>query len=110
MQPYTIELLNKLMDITQKHPEKWITTSLKSGFEFKNKPSISISKLFDRENQETIEISSMDKMGHIIYMVTITEKEDPELYQAYLAFYDQVRDLAIGNNYMGIKAAALACA
>lgn len=110
MKTYAIELLNQLMDLSQKHPEKWETTCLRFSFRFKDKPSITISKFLNDEDQETIKISSIDRIGHVMFIVSMIEKDDPELYQAYLALYEQVKDLAIGNNYRGIKAAALACA
>jgi hypothetical protein len=97
-------LLNKLLQLGEKHPEKWIETPYKTCFLFTDIPAISFCKYLDISNLETLSISSIDENGNTTFEVTINGKNEPDLFDAYLPFYKKVSNWASGNKFKGITA------
>lgn len=95
-------LLEKLIALGKKSPEKWSKTPVRSSFIFFDNPAISISKFLGEDGVHKIVITLFDEHGHTLENAAVKEGDNPDLFKAYLEFYEQVKELAGSNDFTRI--------
>jgi len=104
-------LLQHLNEVTAKNPEKWTKTPSRSCFLLRRESkAITICQYLDGSGGSNISITVINSNGNKVNELSINQKVQPELFEAYFSFYLQVKKIAIDNDFQAVTNALLATA
>jgi len=98
-------LENTFRELSKKYLDKWQSSTSKTCFSLiLEKDAIYICNYMDGNNVKNISLYTIDDKGNPGNNTIINEKEDPELYETIMPYYEQIRKQVKSNKIENISA------